>query len=334
MRYFRNVAYPAELAVSAGLTVLFTAAAAFLSLPAAALVFCLGASLTVCHLLFTRRRYRDIRALSAALDRILHGEETVLIEDSDEGELAVLKTEIRKMTLRLQETNEGLLREKTRLADAMADVSHQLRTPLTAVNLLVSMLEDPELPDERRLRLCRDLENHLRRIEWLVDALLKLGKLDAGTVRFSPRNVPAGTLVSSAAQPLLIAFELKGVTLDADTDGATFFCDPAWTAEAVGNVLKNCLEHTPAGGTVRVTAMETPLFRELLITDSGPGINPEDLPHIFERYYRGKNAGENSVGIGLALSRMIASAQDGSLTAKNGRDGGAEFSLRFYKSVI
>ena len=128
--------------------------------------------------------------------------------------------------------------------------------------------------------------------------------------------------------------ELKGQELILDLGGAALTADPAWTAEALGNVVKNCVEHTPEGGTVTVTARQTPIFTEICVTDTGPGIDPEDLPRLFERFYRGKNAGEHSVGIGLALARQIAAAQNGTLQAANRPEGGAKFTFRFYVGAV
>lgn len=285
------------------------------------------------HWRFVHRRYREIAELSQSLDRVLHGQEQ-LLEDNAEGELAILRSEIAKMTLRLKESTDRLREEKQELTRALADISHQLRTPLTSMNLSLSLLAREGADERRRLALTRELKRSMERIDWLVETLLKLSRLDAGVVVFEPKPLTAAELTRQAAQALRIPMELREQRFEAELVDATLTVDPAWTAEALGNILKNCVEHTPTGGTIAVTARQTPLFTEISVTDTGPGIDPEDLPHLFERFYRGKNADENSVGIGLALARQIVSAQNGTLQAANRPEGGARFTMRFYNGTV
>ena len=284
------------------------------------------------HIWFVHRRYNEIAELSRSLDRILHGQDQIL-EDNAEGELAILRSEIAKMTLRLKESSDRLSDEKQELTRALADISHQLRTPLTSMNLTLSLL-GRETEPLRRAELVRELRRSLERIDWLVEALLKLSRLDAGVVVFEPETLTAADLAERALGPLRIPMELRGQSLVLATGEAALTVDPAWTAEALGNVLKNCVEHTPEGGTLTLAARQTPVFTELTVTDTGPGIDPEDLPHLFERFYRGRQAGENSVGIGLALARQIVTAQNGTIQATNRQDGGARFTLRFYVGAV
>lgn len=302
--------------------------------PSAAALLGLGAALAGggLHWAFQHRRYREIAALSRSIDRVLHGQEQ-LLEDSAEGELAILRSEIRKMTLRLRESADLLQQDKTELSQALADISHQLRTPLTSMNLTVSLLPGAN-EDGQRLRLTRELKRSLERIDWLVETLLKLSKLDAGVVRFEPEPVTAAALTELAVRNLRIPMELREQRLLLALDDAALTVDPAWTAEALGNVLKNCVEHTPAGGTLTVAARQTPIFTEITVTDSGPGIDPADLPRLFERFYRGKDASEHSIGIGLALARQIVAAQNGVIQAANNPGSGARFTLRFYVGTV
>ncbi len=302
--------------------------------PAAALPLGIGASLVGggLHWAFQHRRYRDLAALSDSIDQILHGQEQIL-EDSAEGELAILRSEIRKMTIRLRESSDLLQKDKQNLSQALADISHQLRTPLTSMNLTVSLLSKAD-EGSQRLRLTRELKRSLERIDWLVETLLKLSKLDAGVICFELETVTAAALTELAVRNLRIPMELREQTLALRLSDAALRVDPAWTAEALGNILKNCVEHTPQGGVLTVTARQTPIYTELVVTDTGPGIDPADLPRLFERFYRGKDAGEHSVGIGLALARQIIAAQNGTVQAANNPGGGARFTLRFYVGTV
>lgn len=289
---------------------------------------------TVIHAITNVRRYRAIARLSNSIDRILHGQDEILFTDSREGELAILTSEVTKMTVRLREQTDALAADKVRLTDAIADISHQLRTPLTSMNLTVSLLSKDGLSDERRLRLTRDLSRSLRRIDWLIDALLKISKIDAGTVGFRSERVSVAELIRRAAAPLMIPMELRGQEIRVHADSEEYTGDMQWSVEAIGNILKNCVEHTPEGGSIEISSTENALFTEIVISDSGAGFTPGDIPHLFERFYRGKNADAASVGIGLALARTVITAQNGTVAASNGKNGGAQFTVRFYKNIV
>lgn len=281
-------------------------------------------------LLFTRRRYRLLARLGNYLKRVNNGEYPLELPDNDEGELSILKSEIYKVTVSLREQNEQLKQDKLRLADALADISHQFKTPLTSMSVMTDLLSEGKLSDNRRTEFTAQLSYQLERLTWLTEALLKLSRLDAEAVSFKPRLVFLKELIGKACGSLLIPMELKEQILTVEAEGSVC-CDLNWTAEAISNILKNCMEHTPAGGAIRIRASENALFTEIRVFDNGPGIEKTDLPYIFNRFYRGKNAGKDSVGIGLALSKSILDAQDGSLEVHNASGGGAEFILRFPK---
>lgn len=197
------------------------------------------------------------------------------------------------------------------------------------MNLLLTSLAGHV--DEESRGDVRALRRQVARMDWLVESLLKLAKLDAGTARFCPETIPLSALLARAAEPFAIGMELRGQQLQVEASG-NVRCDPAWTAEALGNILKNCSEHMQEG-TITVRAEENAVASVIVIRDTGGGIAPQDLPHLFERYYKGENAPEQSVGIGLALSRSIAAAQNGTLTAAN-VPGGAEFTMKLYKGIV
>ena len=215
----------------------------------------------------------------------------------------------------------------------LADISHQLRTPLTAMNLTAAMLREPGLSEQRRLELSRELQTLLSRTDWLVETLLKLSKLDAGTVELRREQVPVRELIDRAAAPLSIPLELRGLQLAVSCSSESLTADPVWTAEAIGNLLKNSMEHTPSGGTITVTAEQTALYTAITVEDTGCGFDEADLPHLFERFYKGKNASESSYGIGLALARTIIAAQNGTIQAMN-TGTGAKFLIKFYHQVL
>lgn len=298
----------------------------------AAAVFSVG--MIAVFLRMTCRRYELLADMSLEIDRILHGSSHFDLSCFSEGELAILSSEVYKMTVRLREQADTLKRDKVYLADSLADISHQIRTPLTSMNLIANFLSEEDLNRERRLQLARDLCRQLARIDWLITALLKISKLDAGAVQMAKAPVSVLELVNKSAEMVAIPMELRNQKLMIQGEEGVFPGDLSWCVEAVGNILKNCMEHTPSGGTVSVTMQDNSLFTEIVIRDNGKGFDREDIPHLFERFYRGKNAGENSFGIGLALSRMIIQKQNGTIRAGNAEDGGAEFVIRFYKTTI
>lgn len=297
------------------------------------LVLALSAVLIGVFWFVTKRRYALIAELSLDLDKLLHNDDSISFEKYKEGELDILQSEIYKMTIRLREQKSKLLEDKAFLADSIADISHQIRTPLTSINLIVSMLSEPNIGEERRLKLVQELKRLLSKIDWLITALLKISKIDAGTVVFAKSKTTLEKLIDTACEPLLPAVDIRSLQLKTKAEG--FFCgDIAWTSEAIGNVVKNCIEHTPQNGVISIAAKETALFAEIIIQDNGSGFSKEDLPHIFERFYKGKESDESSFGIGLALARTIISSQNGTIKAENAAGGGAKFIIRFYKGTV
>ena len=334
MKIIRNPELKRELLIDLSITAV-AALIGFLIRPICGMIaLAVGLLLSGAHIAFAVQRYRQMEALAQRLDRILHGQDRVLIEDAAEGELSILNSELQKMTTRLQEQANQLSEDKNRLTEAIQDIFHQIRTPLTSMNLLVSMLGEEELPYDRRLSMTRELRRQLERVQWLVETLLKLSKIDAGTAQFRSEPVSVAELIEKAAQPLRIPMELREQSLTIRATEEHFAGDLNWTAEALGNILKNCMEHTPVGGDITETAEVTDLFTEIVVEDNGPGISKADLPYLFDRFYKGEGSSDDSVGIGLALSRSIIAAQNGTIKAENGPNGGARFTIRFYKSVI
>ena len=334
MNLLRDPEIKKELLVFLLLTVLLAGGLCFFSLWAGALALGGGLLFTGMHLLCLSRRCRDMETLSRELDAILHGQQELLLYQYKEGELSILLSQIRKMTLMLREQTEALTRDKEQLARSMADISHQLRTPLTSLHMSVALLSREDLSRQEALELLHGIKIALNRMDWLIEALLKMAKLEAGTAAFRADKLFAFTLMQKALEPLRIPLELRDISLHMQAGQEAFTGDLLWSAEALGNVLKNCMEHTPDGGSITLRARETALFTEITVQDTGKGFAAEDIPHLFERFYRGQNAGEESIGIGLALARMVMTWQNGTIQARNAPEGGALFTLRFYKSVV
>lgn len=280
---------------------------------------------------FTKARYKSIAQISDQIDIVLHNAEHLYIGESDEGELSILQSEIAKMTLRIREQNDALKKEKEHLADSLADIAHQLRTPLTSVNLILSLIENN--PDENgRKSLIRETEELLVQMDWLLTSLLKLSRLDAGIVVFQSEQTDVNNLLSTTIRPFLIPMELHNIDFQIDAPkGIWIHGDSGWLSEAIQNILKNCIESIGENGKMEIVCTDNPLFTEIAIHDSGIGFEKEDLPCLFDRFYRGKKPNATGYGIGLALCKMIITRQGGTITAKNHPLGGAIFSIRFPK---
>ncbi|WP_433945051.1 sensor histidine kinase [Paenibacillus sp. SN-8-1] len=311
------------------------AAASCISLAAAGLVLVMSLLLIGSFLIFTGWRYRELEKLSDYLRQISRGNYSLDVRDNQEGELSILKNDIYKMTLMLSEQRSLLQRDKIKLTDAVSDISHQLKTPLTSMTVMADLLSSPDLPPVKRTEFTHNLRIQLERIDWLVSSLLKLSKIDAQTIQFKRDHIPVKRLIHKALEPVLIPMDIKEQTVSVTGDDyASFVGDFNWTAEAVINILKNAVEHTDQGGTIAITFSENALYTEIVIADNGKGIPKEDLPYIFKRFYKGKNAGEGSIGIGLAMAHSIIAGQNGVIDVTSSSEQGTEFRIKLYKQVI
>lgn len=334
MKFFRNPEVMKTLLLYGFISAVATAIAFLWEMRFGRFTLVLCVVLMAVYIISTYSRYKRLSDLSSEINRILHGEDiTVSLKQYSEGELAILRSEIHKMTNRLKEQKQRLQDDKVYLADSLADISHQIRTPLTSINLLVSLLSEPGISEERRIKLTHELLGLLSRIDWLITTLLKISKLDAGTVQLKEETIALSELISKSTEPLLVPMELRKQTLTVSAEGE-FTGDVSWTCEAIGNIVKNCMEHTQDGGNIDIKATENALYVEIVITDNGSGIDKEDLPHVFERFYKGKNSDGKSFGIGLALARMIITDQNGTIKAENRASQGAMFTIRFYKGTV
>ncbi len=235
----------------------------------------------------------------------------------------------------LSEHRSLLQEDKVKLTNAISDISHQLKTPLTSMLVMVDLVSDPNLDEEKRVEFTTNIRVQLERIEWLVSSLLKLSKIDAGTITFKKESISPRKVIQKAVDSILIPIDIKQQNLTITGDDAILFVgDFNWTSEAILNILKNCVEHTEEGGTITLSYSENPLYTEIIISDNGNGIPKEDLPYIFRRFYRGKNSGDDSVGIGLAMAYSIITSQNGDIEVTSEQGKGTEFIIKFYKQVV
>jgi len=279
--------------------------------------------------IFTRTRYQKLSYISNQINLVLHNADRLDLSGFEEGELSILHNDITKMTVRIREQNEALIKEKEFLADSLADIAHQLRTPLTSANLILSLLSKKPT-EEETVAFIRELDDLLMRMDWLITSLLKIYRLDAGVTSFKAETVAVNELIKASTQAIAIPLELRCIDVSVDIPDCIYIQgDLEWLAEAILNIIKNCMESIGNNGTINLTCTDNNIYTEIYIHDSGDGFNENDIPRLFNRFYRGINDNATGYGIGLALSKMIITGQGGSLIAKNHPDGGAMFSIRF-----
>ncbi len=321
------------LIASSVLTAVLSVICAFFSKICAVLCLTLGVILIIIFTVVTKRRYKNLNDLNDYLSLVCKGIYDMNIDDNTEGELSILKNNLYKVITLLQSQNEYLKNDKLYLADSIADISHQLKTPLTSMMVMCELLENEENPDKRR-EFVTVINNQLSKMKWLITNILKISKLDADATEFKRDEVSISKVLDDSLKTFALTAELKNIIIENKSNDFVFNGDENWTAEAVSNIVKNCLEHTNDGGKITIASDSTNLYNKLTISDNGCGIAEEDLPHIFERFYHGKNSSKNSVGIGLALAKTIFEKENASVTVESEQGKGSDFEIIFYKSVV
>lgn len=321
------------LMISAFATVLCFLICLFISTACAFISLALGIILSVVFYVYTKQRYRKIEELNDYLSEVCSGNYELAVNDNAEGELSILKNNLYKVMILLRTASEDAKKDKLYLADSLADISHQLKTPLTSMMIITEVLQD-EKDEEKRAGFIRIIEEQLEKMKWLITTLLKLSKLDADTADFNMKSLNCADIIDRSINPFLVQAEIRKIKISKHVNPFIFTGDENWSVEALENIIKNCLEHTSDGGTLNINTNSTTIYNEIEISDNGSGIAKEDLPHIFERFYHGKNSSAESVGIGLALSKAVFSKENANIDVKSKEGIGTKFTIRFYKFVV
>lgn len=296
-----------------------------------ALIFAVFMALTMgLHYVEQKRRLKRLEELTRYLEAVNCGQEPLLTRHEDS--FSHLEDEIYKTVTELRLSRNAACQERERMADNLADISHQLKTPLTSMSLMAQLLA--EQAQENQEPYLERLSRQISRLERLVSSLLALSRLDAGTIRMESQKTEVYSLLVQAAEPIEELARERGVHLNIQSQpDEEIWVDISWTAEALLNLIKNCVEHTPADGEVTVSYDQNPLYMQIVIQDTGPGFDPKEIPYLFQRFYRGKGAAKDSIGIGLALSRSILEKQGGVIRADNLPDVGAKFTVKLYHKI-
>ncbi|MFG6327880.1 MAG: HAMP domain-containing histidine kinase [Lachnospiraceae bacterium] len=292
----------------------------------ASVVFLLGGALFFLTFVYWHKKsVARIDGLTNYLEKVNTGGQGLLMA-AEEDEFSRLQDEIYKTITTLYQTRDAALEEKSNYADNLSNIAHQLKTPITAISLSVQMMK--EYPASG---YSEQISRQLNRLTHLEEALLLLSRIEAGTLVMKQADVDVFTLLTLASDNLQELFIQNGVSVDVpEVGGINIIADLDWTMEAIMNLMKNCMEHTKTGTTVHCSYERNSLYVQIRIWDEGHGFEKEELPHLFERFYRGKNSSTSGIGIGLSLSKAIIEMQNGIIRAFNLHEGGACFEIRFY----
>ncbi len=293
----------------------------------------LGLILTGIYFCNLKKRNDKINELNNYLSLMCSGNFDLKINDNTEGEISILKNNLYKIMTLLKSQNDELENEKVYLADSIADISHQLKTPLTSMMVMSDLLLD-ETDENKRKEFLSIITTQLDKMKWLITNLLKISKLDAGTTQFKREDISINDVLAQSLKPFSVTLDIKQIKVVNTVEDFIFKGDDNWTSEAVENIIKNCIEHTDDGGTLTFYTQRTNVYNSLFIVDNCCGITKEDLPHIFERFYHGKNSSSESVGIGLALAKTVLEKEKGDIIVSSKIGEGSKFEVRFYKTIV
>lgn len=283
--------------------------------------------------LYDKNKSKKIKEITKMISKINNRQFDIDINDFNEGELSILKNEISKTTIMLRQVADNSIIDKLNLKDSLGDISHQLKTPLTSITIMIdNILDNPDMDEKTRKRFLINIKREILNINFLVMSLLKLSKFDANVVKFNKESVYLKDIINESIKNVSMIKELKNITIKVSgDDNIKLLCDFKWQVESITNILKNSIEHTKEYGTVEVNYSENKLYTRILIKDNGKGIDNDDLPHIFDRFYKGKNGSNDSFGIGLSLSKTIIEKEGGSITVKSTPNIGTIFTIKYLK---
>lgn len=276
---------------------------------------------------------KELKEINEYIKEVNNKNYSLKIEDNKDGELSRLRNELYKTTVILREAAENSEEEKEKLSIAIADISHQLKTPLTSIRIMLDNISDnPDMPQEIREDFIQDISKQVEHMSSLVISLLKIAKSDAGTIKMENEEIDAKKLIDSVINNLAILIEIKEIEVITKIDEkAIFIADYKWQQEALTNILKNAIEHSQPKSNIYIIVENTSIFLKIKIKDEGQGIEQKDLKHIFERFYRAKNCNEDSIGIGLSLAKTIIEQNNGYIKATSEVGKGTLFEIKYIK---
>lgn len=293
----------------------------------------LALAILIIFMKYNHSKDKKLNEITKYIEEINNRNYKLDIEDNTEDELSILKNEVYKTTVMLKEVAENSVKDKVNLKDSLSDISHQLKTPLTSITIMIdNILDNPEMDKETRIEFVKDIKREIININFLVNSILKLSKLDANSIKFINKEISLQEIVNESIKNVSVLCDLKNVEIIQEpSKEIKVNCDLKWQVEAITNILKNCVEHSKENSKIDITYEENKIYSKIEIRDYGVGIEKEDLPHIFERFYKGKNSSNESIGIGLALAKSIIESNNGYIDVESKINKGAMFTIKYFK---
>ena len=298
-----------------------------------AIIILLGVIAIIVALIYTNKRDKSLRSINKYLDKVNNGNYELKIEDNGEDEISRLRNELYKTTILLRESAENSEKEKTNLSNSLADISHQLKTPLTSIRIMLDNIEEnPNMDEKTRNEFIEEISRQIDWISSLVISLLKLAKFDAGAIIMQDTQINVKKLIDNVINNLAIMIDIKNIKIEEKIDEDVILrADYNWQLEALTNIIKNCIEHSKEDSKIKIEVENNSIFVKIKITDEGEGIAKEDLSHIFERFYKSKQVSENSIGIGLSLAKTIIEKENGYIKVDSELGKGTTFEIKYLK---
>lgn len=288
---------------------------------------------TILIINYKNKKSKKIENIINYIEEINKKNYNLKIEENTEDELSNLTNELYKITIMLKEQAELSKKDKNVLQRSLEDISHQIKTPLTSISIMLDNIkENPQMDLHTRQEFIYEISRQIEWINWLVISLLKLSKLDSNTVDFKHEEINAENLINNVIKNLAIPLDIKQQSVIVTGNNETFIGDYNWELEALTNIVKNCIEHTPENKKIYINCEKNNFNTKIVIRDEGNGIDREDIKHIFERFYKGKNSSENSVGIGLALSKSIIEKDNGYILCTSEVGKGTTFEIKYIRN--
>lgn len=278
-----------------------------------------------------KRKEKEINEVIKIIEEINNKNYSFKMKDINEEDLSLLKNEIYKTTIMLNEISEISKKDKKELEESLENISHQLKTPLTSILIMIdTLLDDEDMDQNTREDFLRNMKREVMNINFLVKSILKLSRLDTNTVKFISKKESVKEIIKEAILNVSLLSDLKNVKIETNLSDSFITCDYKWQIEALTNILKNSIEHSYENNKVLIESSENNAYVKITIKDFGTGIAKEDINHIFERFYKGKDSDYDSIGIGLALSKSIIEKQNGKISVESSDDG-TTFTIKYFK---